>query len=134
MRLTLTSGRHVSLASLKQWRTYGGMLAGRPDAAINEAHIEDLLEEARRYTVAGGEPMMVQPKVTTAGRPGKEHLPGITCIAVFESGELAREDSEPYSSLTVAWFQDAFALPIDPDVEAQVRAVDWEAAAKDWMP
>ena len=58
-------------------------------------------------------------------------LPAVTCIAVFESGELTREGSEPYPSLTIAWFQAVYALPIDADVEARIRAVDWEVVAID---
>lgn len=129
MHLTLASGRKVTLDTLQQWRTYAGMLAGKPDARINRSHIEELLERASEYTVVGGTPLLIQPAEDALNA----RLPAVTCIAVFQSGELARKDAEPYSSLTVAWFQGAFALPISPDVEAQIRAVDWEAAAKDWM-
>lgn len=130
MHLTLASGRRITLASLEQWRTYDGLLAGKPDAKVNQSHIEDMLKRAREHTADGGKPMLIRPSdAATNGR-----LPAVTCIAVFQSGELARKNSEPYSSLTVAWFQDTFALPLDPEIEAQVRAVNWETAAKDWMP
>jgi hypothetical protein len=36
-----------------------------------------------------------------------------------------------YSELTVIWFQERFALPIAPDIEAQLVALDWAALAAD---
>jgi hypothetical protein len=130
MNLTLPTGRRITLASLEQFRTYDGLLAGKPDARTNKRHIEDLFERACQHTVAGGNPVLLQPSQEALNG----HLPGVSCIAVFESGELARKGSEPYSSLTVAWFQNSFALPIDASVDAQIRAIDWEHAGTDWMP
>lgn len=129
MQLTLAAGRRITLASLEQWRTYDGLLAGKPGPAINRSHVEELLKRAKEHTADGGHPMLIQPsEAAISGR-----LPAVTCVAVFESGEFARADSEPYSSLTVAWFQHEFALPIDQTVESLIRTVDWESAAKDYI-
>ena len=45
-----------------------------------------------------------------------ETLSPVACIGEFESGELNRRDTEPYSSLAFVWFQDDFALPMDPGI------------------
>jgi hypothetical protein len=55
------------------------------------------------------------------------------CIGQFDSGELNRRDSEPYSSLVIVWFQDDFALPIDAGVQTQIERVNWEELARDWI-
>jgi len=44
MRITLATGREVSLSRIDQWRTYGGLLCGRPDERTNRLFVEELLE------------------------------------------------------------------------------------------
>ena len=61
------------------------------------------------------------------------HLPAVTCIGEFHSGEFAKPDSEPYSSLVVVWFQDAFSPAVSETVVAQIEALDWEKLARDWI-
>ncbi len=48
------------------------------------------------------------------------------------SPEPARDPLQDYSVLTVIWFQDDFAFPIDPQVLEQIRALDWEQLAQDF--
>jgi len=40
-----------------------------------------------------------------------------------------RNDAEPMSSLTLIWFQDEFALPVDAKVLAHIQSLDWDALA-----
>jgi hypothetical protein len=40
--------------------------------------------------------------------------------------------SQDGSSLVIIWFQNDFALPIDPAVVEQIKAIDWDSAAYDW--
>jgi hypothetical protein len=125
VKITLASGREVWLGALNQRHTYAGVLAGKPDARTNQPVIDELLEDAKR-TVAGSTPQLVgSPDVS--GR-----LPAVACIAELQSGGLMREGSEPYSSMSVAWFQDDFALPIAPAIVASIQSLDWEAEAIDW--
>jgi hypothetical protein len=119
----------VALARLEQWTTYGGLLAGRPNAQLNHAHLEDLASEAARYAPMGGKPHVLVP----ADSEIASSLPGVTCVAVLNSGPLARNDSEPYSSLAIGWFQDRFAFPLDPEIEKRIRQLDWDSLAKDWL-
>jgi hypothetical protein len=36
-----------------------------------------------------------------------------------------------YSTLTVIWFQAEYAFPIEPESLARIKAIDWNAGAKD---
>ena len=125
---TLTSGRRVTLARLHQARTYAGVLAGKPGPRLNQDLIDELVAEAEEY---GGDtrPCLIAPNAEAFA----VRLPSIACIAVLESGEL-KEGTEPYSGMTVVWFQDEFGPPFPAEVDAQIRALDWEAAAHEWCP
>jgi hypothetical protein len=35
------------------------------------------------------------------------------------------------SELVAIWFQDGFAMPVDPDVIGQITAIEWENLAID---
>lgn len=129
MKIVLESGRKVVFERLEQWATYGGLLAGRPDARLNRAHITDLEKAAARYSPEGGEPHIIMPTEDAIA----SSLPAVTCLAVLTSGPLERSDSDPYSSLAIGWFQGKFAFPLDEKIEAAIRAIDWEAKAKDWL-
>jgi hypothetical protein len=52
-------------------------------------------------------------------------------LATFESPTPARDQKADISSLTIVWFQEELALPIDPAIVEQIRAVDWRSHAKD---
>ena len=126
---TLSSGRVVSVAELHQRQTYAGVLAGRPGPRLNQAVIDAILEEAKWYGVAR-EARFIRPSADAfAGR-----LPSVACIAVLESGQLARQGSEPYSSMTVVWFQDELAPPFEKNLETYLRSIDWETSAQEWCP
>jgi hypothetical protein len=127
--LRLDCGRRVSIAQLHQAPTYAGVLAGKMGPYLNQLVIDSLVEEAEGYSVPGIEPLLVAPSAEAFANK----LPAIACIAVLESGEL-KNGHEPYSAMTVAWFQDELAPPFPNDVEALIRGMDWEAVAKEWCP
>ena len=127
MHFTLTSGRRVSLARLHQTRTYAGVLAGKPGPRLNQDLIDAVVDEAERYGVA--RPRLIPPSAEAFA----QRLPSIACIAVLESGEL-KGGTEPYSGMTVVWFQDEFGTPFPKEVDAHIRAIDWEAEAQEWCP
>ena len=126
MRIVLTSGREVSLGVLNQKLTYAGVLCGKLDARANKPIIDTLLEDAKRFVVAGGNAHLIGPDDISA------QLPAVACVAELQSGVLRRKGSEPYSSMTIAWFQGEFALPIAEDVLRKIRAIDCEGGAVDW--
>jgi hypothetical protein len=90
--------------------------------------------------VGGGTPALIEPAErdvpipeATRGRYRHPHreLPAVVCLAAFESFTPARDHREVYSYLKVVWFQDDLALPVDPQVEEQLRALDWNGLAID---
>lgn len=129
MRITLISGRAVSLGELHQWRTYAGLLAGKPDARTNGDLIEKLIEDAKQFVVKGGKPFLVEPDPAALA----DRLPAISCIGVFDSNELTRPGSEPYSSLAVVWFQEEFGPPMAGATLESIHQLDWESLAQDWI-
>ena len=50
------------------------------------------------------------------------------------SDVLASDPDGFGSMLTVIWFQERFALPIDPVVRVELGALDWEAQAVSYLP
>jgi hypothetical protein len=140
MKLQLRSGRSISLTSLIQYRTYAGLLAGRPYRERNDGMIQQTLRRAMEEHPGLRAPFLVNPRRDPLeGRELSvstvyERLPSITCIGVFDSDELNKPGSEPYSSLTVVWFQDGFACPIDKEVQAAIQNIEWDNCAADWMP
>ena len=156
MKITLNSGREIALAHIEQWQSYAGVLAGLPNRAMNGRVIDDARSRALPHCLEGAAPYLVPPRLTpvetkpasaeylkrtgmtaeqSAARDQQMHyeqLPAVVCVAVFNSDGLPKPDAEPYSSLTVIWFQDDFALPVDAGVLANIQSLDWEALATDW--
>lgn len=126
---TLHTGRDVTISELHQRHTYAGVLAGKPGERVNQAVIEGLLEDARQYS-AEGNPQFIWPSAVHLAAD----LPPIACIAVLHSAALRRPGAEPYSSLTVVWLQDSWALPLPDFVARYVNSIDWEVVATEWCP
>jgi hypothetical protein len=156
MNITLDSGRGIVLSRLEQWRAYEGVLAGMPNRAMNGRIMDEVRSRAQPHCLEGAAPYLVPPRLMpvetrpasaeslkrtgmtaeqSAARDQQMHyeqLPAVVCVAVFNSDGLSKPDSEPYSSLTMIWFQDDFALPVDAQVLAHIQSLDWEALARDW--
>jgi hypothetical protein len=61
-----------------------------------------------------------------ADSPVAAMLPNIWIEVDFRSGPIG----DGYdSTLSIVWFQDQSALPIDPSIRSKVAAVDWDAHA-----
>ena len=59
-------------------------------------------------------------------RSDPARLPSIACTADFVS---TGKTWEYRANLTVIWFQDEYAFPLDPDIETSLRALDWDGLA-----
>ena len=58
----------------------------------------------------------------------------ITCIGNFESNKPVRgENDRDCSMLTLVWFQEQYAMPIDPVVLKKIKAFDWEGEAENFF-
>ena len=124
MRISLNTGRQIALVYLQQSLTYHGVLAGRPTPESDMRHTGRLLREAGNLVADDARPVLLT--------PDSAPVENVSCIGTFQSGPLAKKGSDPYSSLVVAWFQKDFAMPISESAIAQIRALDWEALARDW--
>ena len=123
----------INIESLNQRNIYAGLLEGLPTRERNTGIISDTLSQLRQ---TGGEPYLVPP----AEKPIPYHLgkypfgepaalPHIVCIASCHS-LFSSQDSPLYAShLTVVWFQDDYAFPIDPLVLEHLQALDWKRHA-----
>jgi hypothetical protein len=156
MKITLNSGREITLARIEQWRSYAGVLAGIPNRAMNGRVIEEARSQALQHCLEGAAPYLVPPRLKpvetrppsaeylkrtgmtaeqSAARDQQMHyeqLPAVVCVAVFNADGLTKPDAEPMSSLTLIWFQDEFALPVDAGVLAHIQSLDWETLATEW--
>jgi uncharacterized protein (TIGR02996 family) len=125
-------GRRVSLRALRQWHTYWGLLEGTPDRRLNDCLIEDAVAKGRGQG-QGREPHLIAPsRRDYLQRPGdmaeidawyrrpSEWLPTVVCVATFTA---------LLSELTVVWFQDEYAPPIEEPTLNELRKLDWQALA-----
>jgi hypothetical protein len=128
--IQLGSGREIHLSSLNQSWTYEGLLEGLPTREMNRRRIEGVVAEER----AKSHGVWVVPPYETPipydgrypfGEPAR--LPYVQCIAEFRSpgGDLVTD-----SRLTIVWFQEEFALPIDATILEQIRRIDWSELAE----
>ena len=134
----LNCGVTVSLDSIVQWRTYAGLIAGVPDQAMNERRISDAKKTAAEKLSMDCFIHLIIPEITmnlrssSHGPAGKYPvLPLITCAAVLYSEPLDKSDAFG-SALKIVWFQDAWALPVQPAVFQQICALPWSELAQDY--
>ena len=143
--LRLKSGRQIYLEEIAQWRTYGCLLEGIPRKQLNDEIIANSIPIARNKISYSGPIHLVQPRIkaikltrdkSQTSRLGSkyEQIPSITCAAIFDSPQPARDKACFSSSLIILWFQDNWAMPIDSHILIKIRNVDWDKLAEDCMP
>jgi hypothetical protein len=132
-KLHLRDGRPIELDSLRQWRPVGP-LDGAPTAEINEESINEVVATfgggANTYLVP---PKQVRLPSKSSSPYVRQVLPAIAVVGEFMSyspvGQV-NESGWDQSRLTVIWYQDYWALPIDDDVLRQIIEVDWDSLAR----
>jgi uncharacterized protein (TIGR02996 family) len=137
-RVTLRTGRELRLLNLRQHGVYAGLLEGLPTHEMNQRHIAHLVNEEQ--TRGGQAPYLIEPPERPIeykrdgpypfGTPAR--IPGIACIGWFDSLRPARDANRDGSGLSIIWFQDDYAFPIDPGVYERIRAIDWDKHAHDF--
>jgi uncharacterized protein (TIGR02996 family) len=144
-QLLLHSGRTITLERLDQSMTYAGLVDGTPTRSSNDYHIEHTLREAETRRFGVGRPHLIPPPRRDYLRePGDmqrivdhfpdlvpEWLPKVECVGYFKDVVTARDPDRDLSLLTVVWFQDEYALPIQEPALSQLRELDWESLAVD---
>lgn len=137
----LKSGRTIYLRELRQFQPYEEheVLPGCiPTSEMNQRLLDQCLEAERGKGFS--EPYLIRPTETPLtfrdppplrlGQPAA--LPAVGCIGRFVSYDPARNTNHNLSGLIVIWFQEQFALPIDPEVLEQLRKINWEQHASDF--
>ncbi len=131
--LKLDSGRVIHLYQLFQSPTYAGLLEGQPSASLNKEIIEEAMRHVGEKLWNAGTPYLIEPVIQVRAGYSTPSLPPAVCLANFECFQGVSGTDDGYmSSLSLVWFQDDFALPIDPLILDMIKAVDWESLARDW--
>jgi hypothetical protein len=128
-KIKLDCGVTVTLRKLYQSYTYEGVLAGLPTKSWSDRRLAEALDLARSQPILGiGEPVLIEPKIKLVQADylpePSPFLPEITCIGLFWVSYI--------EVLTVVWFQNEMAMPIDPDVLKSIKALDWRALAMEY--
>jgi hypothetical protein len=130
-QITLRSGRKVQLESLSQSSTYAGWLEGSPRAEVNERIIDAAVPPRAVLLRPKRRDYLREPGDCPDPANATEWLPGVTCTARFTSARNAKDSNDNGSFLTVVWYQDEFALPIDDAALSAIAELDWAKLASD---
>ena len=140
--ITLRSGHRILLTALDQCTTYAGLIEGNPGKSMNDGIVEQAISEAQRHCVDGAKPYLLAPARRDFLRePGDmaivpvvlepiEWLPLVLCVGFF-SGPSVRNPNAYKSVLTLVWFQDEYAMPIDARILERIAFLNWDAVAMD---
>jgi hypothetical protein len=133
----LKNGRSIYLEAINQSFTYGRLLAGLPTKELNYRIIESDLESAldlwhnTAYLIVPIEIPIETSRKYPFGTPAR--IPDVACIARFKCYDPVRDPSMDGSGLAIVWFQQQFAFPVDEWVAEQIRALDWDRHAFDFL-
>jgi hypothetical protein len=127
--VTLDVGREVTIAHLDQHLTYSGHREGVPTRELNRTLIGQIVEDFRALAPDIGFEVFPPVEQPFPDRPPVSLLPGVACGAILK-GLGQWPDGDPcLERLLVVWFQDEYAMPIDPNVRARIAALDWASLA-----
>jgi len=113
-----------------------------------DRYIESAAQVAEQFrNIGDAPPAILRPRLTRLNIPNRQgtpiwagdprfpsaKLPQFTCIGHFHS-DTVRDKDAFLSSAIVVWYQEAYGLPTDEYILAQLRELDWAAHAWDWDP
>lgn len=137
MEIEFRNAKRVVVKGLYQVGTYDGLLEGVPTEKMNRRILAGVIERAKQLFHVQ-EVYLIEAKQTPIdiGRPlwfGSKPaaLPKMLCIAELWHHEPAKSRVMDFSSLSVVWFQQDFALPIDTQVLEQFKTLAWDELAGD---
>lgn len=125
--IKIDMGRTAILKSLTQYRTYSGTTDVLPTKKLNDRIIQLTMEKASRFRV---EVYTIQPKLTPLAYNGGLSqifiLPRITCIAKLVYPEPIQDRNKDFSALTLIWYQNHYAFPIDSHILYAIKNMPWD--------
>jgi hypothetical protein len=126
----------ICIEALHQSLTYAGVLEGYPNHDRNRFFIRKSVEFARKL-FNFREPYVIVP-IETAIELNDDNdvttifvLPAVCCIGSFTAAIPTKPGAGDYSMLTVVWFQDDWAFPIQDNILRALRALPWMDIALD---
>ena len=120
-RLLLTENILVS-------RTYGGVLEGRPDAAVNSRLIERFIRSVRQV-IYNDAPHIIEPEIDES--KGYPRLPEYACAVELTSFEPASDVKADMSHAVVVWFQSQNPLLEHGHIIELLGQLQWRDIATD---
>ncbi|NHN25988.1 hypothetical protein FIA58_009910 [Flavobacterium jejuense] len=126
--LIIENNKEVTIKSIKQWHTYGGLLEGIPNDKMNARIIERTKIEAKEFSHME-EIYLIEPKEMPIDYDGKypfgnpAALPGVTCVAELWHNDVFRDTNKMFSSLCIIWFQEDYAFPIDEEIVKAIKEI-----------
>lgn len=126
--LIIENNKEVTIKSIKQWHTYGGLLEGIPTDKMNTQIIERTKIEAKEFSRME-EIYLIEPKQEPIDYDGNypfgnpAALPGVTCVAELWHNDVFRDTDKMFSSLCIIWFQEDYAFPIDEEIVKDIKEI-----------
>lgn len=120
----------ATLASIHQKITYNGLLEGYPCEKVNNMILHNTKIKARNL-FSLDEIYIIQPIIKAVEEQHGSlvkimELPLVTCIATLMCRKVFRDQDKHFSALTVIWFQDQYAFPIQEDIIKEIITVPFK--------
>lgn len=145
-KIKLSDGRIAWVRSIEQNAAYRFILEGYPDAEANNHYLDELAKQVASNNF-GAQPFLIEPRRLKGDEifgPNyydkkydygydAELLPRVQVVANLVSGPTFKDPWATESNLTVIWFQDDFVFPIDRQIKRELRSIDWEFCADNFV-
>ena len=135
--LKIENNYSAYINGIYQYAAYAGLLEGLPTRSMNREIMKDAVETAPNYThetavhlIEPIEHPLEYDGQYPFGQPAT--LPPIVCIVRLKSLDVFRDSAMDYSVLTVVWFQEKYAFPIDPLIIEQIEQIPWSQVAQEY--
>ena len=126
--LIIEFDKKVTIKTIKQWETYGGLLEGVPTKRSNKRTIERTKKEAKKITgvhqiflIETEQKPIEHIKNYVFGTPAS--LPKITCVAELWYNDVFRDKNKMFSSLCIIWYQEDYAFPIEEHILDAIKEI-----------
>ena len=126
--IIVDGNRPVSIRSIRQVLTYGGLLEGIPTREMNGRILDRVKEEAKKFCHLDNV-YLIEPEqrpIEYSGRyPFGEpaQLPNVICIVELRCYSVFKDKSKDFSGLGLIWFQDDFMFAIDATISEKMKVV-----------
>ena len=129
LKSQLSDGRQIFLEALLEFKTYAGLLEGKPNALVNRDVLRSHVDLVKRMWPE-------QPRVTLGLDYYEslihESMPPIICAGQFVSYEPVADSDRAGSSLVVVWFQEEMFPLLQGRNAAWLKEVAWKQIARDF--